>query len=249
MTPPPPEPPVLPEAVLFTFDNAWDSVYTHAYPTLEAQGFKGTVYATSGTIDSHEPYITLAQYQEMYADGWDVGNHCSVHVYLADQTEAEQEAYLETCALYLEANGMPRAARHVAYPNGSWDEDTFTAMAATGMLTGRTFARSGMTEQLTPIVNPYEIKGVYNLYNNSNVRTVEAAQQILTTGSPGRIVTFLVHTLEPAGAESGDPGYEDGTGWTPEAFAELVAYVKGLGVPVVTISQLYAYIQAGYVWP
>lgn len=67
------------------------------------------------------------------------------------------------------------------------------------------------------------------------IRTVGAAG---TTGA-GRIVTYLCHGISDAGSAST---------YAEADFAALVAYVQASGVLVVTISQLWDYIQAGYTW-
>lgn len=236
MTPAPTYPPA---AVLFDFDNVSDTVYDYAYPILAAAGFKGTAYATSGNVGA-AGYISLAEYQELYAAGWDVANHSATHPYLANLSQAAQETELETCAAYLEANAMPRAARMVAYPNGSYNTSTLAAMAATGMLTGRTFTNDDPVTQGVPISDLYQIDGVYNLYNNDGLMTVAAATAALDQPSPDNLVIYLSHGVDPEGT---------GRNWTSADYAALVAHVKARGCRVVTISQLYDYVQAGYVWP
>lgn len=226
--------PVLPEAVMFHFDDIFASIYERAYPILAAEGFPATAYCIQSHVGDGA-YCTLAQYQELYADGWDVGNHTVNHAHLDTLTEAQQEAEIGNCAAYLTTNGMPRAAKHVAYPFGGYNEDTLTAMAATGMETGRRVSAGQMT---VPIGNPYLLVGTVALY--SSTMPLANAKAALHSTTPGRIVTYLCHDIDTDG----------GSGAFREAdFAALVAYVKAQGCRVVTISQLYDYIQAGYVWP
>ena len=224
--------PHAPEAVLFTFDDVADDVYQNALPILEAAGFTATVYQVSGLVGTSN-YATLPHLKALYAAGWDVGNHTATHAHLDELAEGAQETELETCSAYLEANGMPRAARHVAYPYGGYNADTLTAMAATGQLTGR---RTYVLPDGNPYASLHEIGGTSGIGADS---TVPAAKYRLRNCAAGEIVILIGHRVAapPASAIS------------PEAFAEVVDYVTALGCRVVTITELYDYVQAGYTWP
>lgn len=225
----------LPEAVLFQFDDAAASVYERAFPILQAAGFPATAYAATVWMNAAN-WVNVAQYQEMYAAGWDVGCHTTNHVDLTELTQAQQEAEIDDNATYIESLGMPRGARHVAYPMGLYNADTLAACTAVGMKTGRTVSPA---DQLVPVAAPYEIKGVHNLYTTS-MPLADAIAKVHPITTPNRIVVYLCHGLTDEGSESK---------YAEADFAALVAAVKASGVRVVTISQLYDYIQAGYVWP
>ena len=102
--------------------------------------------------------MTLAQLQELYAAGWDVGNHSDSSAQLTSMTLAEAKASLIDCASYLENNGMPRAARQVAYVDGQYNDTVLQAMHDTGMQSGTTItALSTHTLQALPMDNPFVI--------------------------------------------------------------------------------------------
>lgn len=229
---PEPTPNVPPAAVLFGFDDGADDVYENALPILQAAGYPATAYVISDLVGT-AGYMTEAQLIALDAAGWDVANHTTGHTALDTQTLEQQTAAMTGCAEYLEGIGLTRGARHLAYPYGARNGDTTAAMAAAGILTSREW---GMPSGTIPC-SMYDLTGVINL---GAEYTLDAAKQYVLNPTPSRLVIFTGHHID----DSGDP-----YAWPPEDFAALVAYVKACGCRVVTISQLWDYMQAGYVWP
>jgi len=128
---------------MINFDNGYESVYTLAYPVLSALGIKATVYINSDFIGNEE-HMTLSQLQELYGAGWTIGNHTTDHTNLAAlATEAAIIEKIQPCTDYLILNGMPRGAKHLAYPyTNSPTALTRTVMTNLGILTGRDAATS-----------------------------------------------------------------------------------------------------------
>lgn len=228
--------PHTPAAILFTFDDGRASVYTAAYPVLAAAGLAATAYIIRSRVGT-AGYMTEEQILELDAAGWDIANHTVSHNTLKGASEAAQEAEMSGCADYLDGLGLTRASHHVAYPYGESDANTLTALAATGMLTGRKFA-SG-SPSYVPVASTYDAFAGFNLGTDAN-GTLAKAEQWLQPTTAGKIAVFVGHYVD----DSGGP-----YAWTPNDLASLAAYAKTCGAPIVTISQLYDYIQAGYVWP
>ena len=67
--------------VVLSFDDGHASVYSAAYPIAKAAGMRGTLYL-NGTFIGAPDNLTLAQVKELYAAGWDVGNHTFDHTAL-----------------------------------------------------------------------------------------------------------------------------------------------------------------------
>lgn len=223
MIPPDPSPP---DIILFTFDDGLVSTYAEAFPVLDAAGIMGTVYINSSTIGT-DGYLTEEQLIDLDAAGWDVGNHTATHQKLGLlATQAEQEAEIAACRDYLDGLGLTRASHHLAFPNGSFNGDTRAACIATGMLTGRGYLKQSQTIPFDPL----NFNGAIDLYEGLSLDVVKA--QTITTELK-RLTVYVYHTMWPDGAEQ---------------FAEIVAWAKSLNVPIVTISQLYDYVQNGYSW-
>ena len=233
-----PRPIALPDdrlggTVMFRFDDGYASVYDLAYPVLSAAGMTATCYVNSATIGTAN-YMTEEQIIELYGAGWDIANHTATHANLTTLTEAQQETELATCAAYLDGLGLTRASHHVAYPWGQSNADTATAMTATGMLTG---IKTGSGLQTTPIADLKNINGVTDL---TSTTTLAAATAKVDPLGGKRIVTYMGHKIATSAAA---------ITWATDDFKALVDHVGSRDCRAVTISQLYNYVQAGYVWP
>jgi hypothetical protein len=68
--------------VLVTFDDGDDTLYAAAFPVMQAAGMRGTAYLVGSYVGTFSN-VALAQLQEMYAAGWDLGNHTWSHKALA----------------------------------------------------------------------------------------------------------------------------------------------------------------------
>ena len=82
--------PVTPPAnvgkIIFTFDDGKTSQYLLAMPILEAAGFKGTAYVYRDSIVAGQSgTMNLTQLRDLYAKGWDIGNHTTSHEEIGSQ--------------------------------------------------------------------------------------------------------------------------------------------------------------------
>ena len=72
-----------PRAVALTFDDAWSSAYTVAYPLLKQYGMRAVLFAIPariGDADSDSPFVTWAQLRELQSSGvFDVQSHTRTH--------------------------------------------------------------------------------------------------------------------------------------------------------------------------
>lgn len=64
--------------VVLGFDDQYSSVYTLAYPLMEAYGYKGTMYVQPSAVGA-SGRMTWAQLQELADAGWTIGSHPYQH--------------------------------------------------------------------------------------------------------------------------------------------------------------------------
>ena len=64
-------------AVCITFDSGFSKVYDWAFPVMKANGIVGNVYALPRQVGV-AGYMTQAKYNELYANGWDIGLYANV---------------------------------------------------------------------------------------------------------------------------------------------------------------------------
>lgn len=81
---------VPPKTVVITFDDAYRSVYTEAYPLLQEKNWPFTVFVTTKYInDSHQHYMTWDQLREIQQAGAQIGNHTVSHPHLVRRQKGE----------------------------------------------------------------------------------------------------------------------------------------------------------------
>jgi len=82
--------PVPDKTVALTFDDAYESVYTEAFPRLEKRGWPFTVFVSTDYIDrGYSNYADWDQLREMAGDGADLGNHSRSHPHLVRRRDGE----------------------------------------------------------------------------------------------------------------------------------------------------------------
>lgn len=215
--------------IAFVFDDALSGVYSLAYPYMAAVEMPGTVYVVSDWVGT-DGYCTTAQLQTMDGAGWAMGNHSKTHANFTTLTQGEIETELDTCRDYLEGLGLTLASEHVAYPYGASDADTYAAMSAQGMLSGRLTSEAIQT---LPFADPYQLKVRY-VKGTTSLATakgyIDALQYPMQSG------IFLFHNI----IASGEPGLYE---WLQSDFEDLVDYAVASGCRLMNIADLYA---AGY---
>jgi hypothetical protein len=290
--------------IVVQFDDNWAEQYSEAFSYMGGKGLKGTVFAIQNRVGT-AGYTTLAQLQEMYAAGWDIGNHTLDHagfnhsssgdtddvataqqptddftldgglassgsVALTDpcyivvtpatsnevgksvtitgtdenddaQTDtvwlggtryvytsvpfktvtaasiseaAEgniqigishtyQETYdsLKSCRDYLVSNGMPRAAKYVAFPYGETNPFVDQAMSALGLKTGRLAAGGEFSGLVMPtafgLPNPFAFPGYIAPQQAASSEMIDVVAQAIATGAS---VHLCNHQIDATGS-------------------------------------------------
>ncbi|MDZ7783582.1 MAG: polysaccharide deacetylase family protein [Halioglobus sp.] len=78
--------------IAITFDDAYESVYTKAWPRLRARGWPFTVFVNTDAIDAGQsPYMSWDQLRELADAGVAIENHSASHGHLARTRRDEPE--------------------------------------------------------------------------------------------------------------------------------------------------------------
>lgn len=215
-------------AVGFVFDDNGIDIYDIAYPILKAHKIRGTSYVIGNAMDATKS----AHCQEMYADGWTIGNHTETHASLTTLTVEQIETELTACKNRLDALSIA-TGDHVAYPGGNVDPDVMTAMANLGMKTGRTVASNNML--VFPYPDAYRIGlGQTAIVNTTTLASVIA--RIDACIAAKKVILLLIHGL----AATEPPA----NSWYTDRFQSVAEYVTAKGVPCLTMDDIYQ-LQSG----
>lgn len=207
--------------VMFSFDDADDSVYLLAYPILKAKRARGTFYIQTGDV-GNAGRVSWANLTEMQNDGWSIANHTRDHTVLTGISQADAQVAIKNGHDDLVAQGMT-AAHHLAYPNGSYDATVIAAAQAEGMLTGRHAATADI-----------HLGAGFDLFTiGLNIRVTngtllgELYWWVDMAVGWKYITNFLIHRVD----EAIDP--------TSATLTALVKYVTDQYIPIITIEDLY----------
>ena len=207
---------------LITFDDSTASSFTEGYAYMQAHGVLGTWYVPTGWLN-----ISLANLQAMYANGHAIANHTLNHAnlpLLADQTAMEAE--IQGGIDYLVENSMPRAAYHLAYPGGAFNDTVKAACTACDVLTARTI--QGALQHVPATPDMYELFAVMPI----NTTTLAAVKtQVDNAIKTGKTLILCFHSLTESPADTYD--------WAISDFQALIDYIVARKIKCVTIDEWY----------
>lgn len=218
------------EGLLIDFDDQYSSIW-EPYQYMLARGLMGTVYVCTDNVDNGANYLTHENLVTMEGTGWIMGNHTRDHTVLTTLNQADQEAEMDDARDALIGWGLNATnATYLAYPSGGWDANTWLAMAAQGMITGRTASQGTPRCDDPPVTYPNYLSIHWTAAAAATVSQAQAA--INTCRTHGKWGRIMFHAFVASG-----PG---GNQWTYAQFYELIDWIVAQGIPVKTIADYYA---------
>lgn len=217
-------------AICINFDDGYESVFTNAFPIMQARKIRGTSYIVTSYVGQQE-MVTWDECREMNNAGWDIASHSNTHPNMTLLTATEIDKELTTARDILIAQGLVRAANFVAYPYGSNNELVQSRMAANQMTLGRGVIDHYLT--CPPNFN-YTIEA-RNIDRITPLSEVERAIDDAIEG--GHIISLLFHKIEETPVEDTD--------WSVDDFRQLMDYIVEKQIQPLTITQYNELITSG----
>ena len=109
------------KAVVLTFDDGYLDLMDQVAPVLKPYGYTGTVFVITQLMDEKFPqYITWADAEALYAQGWKIEPHTKTHEELAGRDRDFQLYQMLGSVQTVQAH-IGRQPRFFAYPSGKFD--------------------------------------------------------------------------------------------------------------------------------
>ena len=210
-------------AVTLRFDDGWHTQLDYAIPKLNSAGLKGTFYLVSQQMSDNgfTDFISIAQAQQMFAQGHEIGAHTRTHPDLVTLSAADQQSEIQGSRQdILGWNVGP--VNTFAYPFGSYNATTLQIVKNAGFSS----AASTIDGNVTPTSDPYQLER-FSVENTTTFAQIKAA--IDNAIAKKQWVIFAIHKIQPTGC--------DQYCTTPTIFNQTVDYLVQTHVPVVTVSQ------------
>lgn len=126
-------PPLPDHTVGISIDDAYRTIYTHAWPLLKAARLPFTIFVATRAVDrGYEDLLNWQQLREMTASGLvTLGNHTVTHPHMADESRARNREELEQASERIEQETGQRPTLF-AYPYGEYDFAVRQLVASAG---------------------------------------------------------------------------------------------------------------------
>lgn len=206
--------------VTLWFDDAWESQYSLAYPSLEERGMKAALAVPTNLV-GYETYMDWHEIQKLQYKGWEMTSHTRSHTCELDRFDEQTLDYEIVGARYdLEKAGL--LAEIFVSPCGV-ESPQMDAVVKKSHLAQRT-SESGFNP--LPIANPYYLKAQIIRFTT----TGQEVENWLNEARKSRswlIIAF--HQIGYGGEEYSV---------TPETLREILDLIENSGLSVVLPSQV-----------
>ena len=173
-----------PGIVLLQFDDVVETQYTNAFPILDEQDMQATAMVNVGYIGrivAGTKRTSVAQLDELYEAGWDIGNHGMYHLNLLDVDDDTIDREIREAHEWLADHGFERGAGYFCYPYALYDQHVVDTVAEDHDL-----AFTGGRPALPRLANRYVIqRALADPDAESAIETLD-----LTAGFGGLTVLF-----------------------------------------------------------
>jgi biofilm PGA synthesis lipoprotein PgaB len=164
------------KVVVITFDDAYASIYTQAFPELRARGWPFSIFvatqyikSTQSNQDIDSPFLSWGQLREMQAAGASIVNHTHSHPHLLRRLPDESsndwrnrvEAEITTAQRLLEQH-LGVTNKYLAYPYGEYDTRIARLVRKLGFIAfGQQSGAAGLDSDFSALPR-FPLSGIYS---------------------------------------------------------------------------------------
>jgi len=203
--------------VMLTFDDAWRSHYTTAFPMMQERGFAGVEGVVSDVVYG-ESRLDIGMMREMRDAGWDMASRPASAEYLTQLSPKKQRQKIERNKQFLVRKGFQEGARHFLTPGRRRGPKTMEIV--------KEFHDTMFTFGGSPNGLPST-----TLYNYGRINADNSAPI-------GDLIDLAAKHKQLLVCNTGAIGNEDDDWITERDFKAFLDYVKKANVEVITASDL-----------
>ncbi len=138
---------ILPKKpVILTFDDSYESLYTHAFPMMQTYGFSGTVFVITGFVGRLNAWdvnlggrtfrhLTWSQLDELHAAGFEIGSHTVTHPDLTRVDASRLQVELQRSKEDIEDH-IGKSVDVISFPFGRYNRAVVDACRQAGYRKG-----------------------------------------------------------------------------------------------------------------
>jgi hypothetical protein len=209
--------------VIFQFDDGSSETHATAFPILREAGFVGSIPVEIDKVGT-AGRMTLAQYGEVYAEGWEICGHHSQQI--PAMAEADARIAFEAAQSFNDDNGWARGREFFIWPGGIWD-------VAKESIALEYFSYLRRINAPLTILTPWlaDPHWLPLSYVTSDTQLASIKSMLDKVGTYGGNILLVFHRIVPSGAS--------GANWNVADFQALVTYAKSLGLESATLTDFY----------
>lgn len=124
------------KAVVITFDDGYEDLYTRAFTIMKQLGLVGVAFVCSQTVGKPH-HVTWEQLKEMVTAGWEVGCHSATHPDLTKLDDKSLYAEVVQSKKEIEQK-LGIKVRNFCYPSGRYNSKVIRMVRSAGYLSAFT---------------------------------------------------------------------------------------------------------------
>jgi len=211
-------------AITISFDDAWDSQFENALPVLLEHNVPATFYVMTNPVKNGDyGYMNEAQVVALTRLGFEIGAHTKSHLDLTALSDEMLVEELVESKEYLEAL-TDREMFSLAYPFGATNQTVIDALHTAGYTNGRSAAQA---PRLGFSAEGQDVFTFGSFSPNTAVPLERMKRAVDQARERNQWFIFSFHQVGQYGGEYDTP---------PEDFAEIISYISGSEVPVISIA-------------
>ena len=192
------------KTAVITFDDAYQSIYTHAFPVLKEAKWPFTIFVSTGQVSAYsESFLSWEQLRELGSHGATLANHTVNHPYLLSKNEEESpEEWLNRIndeiinAEEVIKKETGQSHRLLAYPYGEYNPDiqqlvSNLGFSAFGQQSGPINENSDFTA-----LPRFPLSGIYTSMDTFSVKMQSLAFPSVTVVPESPIIEFSSPSVE-----------------------------------------------------